>query len=92
MNCLIILHLLLLVQNKMNFLYQKFAEEFNNNEICCFQRKANTYEIHVIALSKDFDSWHHLKRTNNLFEKHGGKFAYKMFILEDQIFVKKLFI
>ena len=40
-------------------------------------------------MSEDFDSWHHLKRINDLFEKHGDKFAYKKFILEEQIFVKK---
>ena len=40
-------------------------------------------------MSEDFDSWHHLKRINDLFEKHGNKFAYTNFILEDQISVKK---
>ena len=66
----------------MNKVFEKFIEEFQNNEICYVKKEPNVYKIIVVAMAEKFDTWNHLKRLNDILLSNGDTFGYKKFILE----------
>ena len=64
----------------MNNIYEKFCKGFKNNQCIFVKRKPNTYEIHVVILSKNFETWEQLKRLNELLDLHNLAGCWHKFI------------
>ena len=73
----------------MNQVYEKFEEGLKNNEIVQLKRKSNVFEIIVVAMEDEYDTWKYLQRLNQIFEKYGQTEVFKNFILTECILIKK---